>query len=148
MKQHVVAFARDERGHAQQLQGTIARADRQRRPVRPGLDDINSVWIDPVASQRGSGSATRDHDPPDSGKRPTLARFERGGINRIDSGFGRQWMVHESHQPQAREFPFGLLRQGAQCETIEEHRDAIRDRREHARGVGARMGCGERKAVV
>ena len=148
MEQQLVALARRQRGHTQQVQRLPSRSRRQRRRVRARLHDVDSLLTDAVASQ-GRGRATAGHDDtPGRRQRPPLAGLERGGGRRADAGLGRQRVMHERDDPQSRGFLFRFLRHRAESEAIGEHDRVVVDCREHATCVSQGLRRGKREAVV
>ncbi len=108
------------------------------RPIRARLHDGDPVATHAITRQSGGGCAARDDHEPHGCKRAPLARLELGRRVAVDSGLGREGMMHERDQPQTRLFALDLAWHGAEREPVDEHGAAIGDRRELARRVVTR----------
>ncbi len=101
------------------------RSARERRGIRAGLDDRDSIEFDAVACERRRGRpAGGDHEA-DGGKRPPLAVLELRGHMRIQSRLGSERMMHERDDLQPRGFARHVAGQRPEREPIDKNRGPV-----------------------
>ncbi len=147
-EQQVVAFARNEGGHAQQLQRRAARAPGERRGIGSGLHDRDPGRFDSQFAQPLAGDIAGHDDVTDCRQRQPLGARQFAGDFWGEPAFGSQLMVNQRHQMQARSVRLRDLRHRAEREPVDEYQRLRRQIRQHAPCMLERCGVGLRKTRI